>query len=94
MVSLNPSVVRNGFCLLIFFFVILVVHSLFMVNLMLDITTAVQIAQECGILFGDGIAMEGREFRHLNDDELRRVMPRLQVLARSTPVDKLRLVTK
>ena len=57
-----------------------------------NLDTAVRIATECGILTGDGVSMEGREFRQLEGAELHAVLPRLQVLARSTPVDKLKLV--
>ncbi|KAJ3326749.1 Calcium-transporting ATPase 10, plasma membrane-type, partial [Kappamyces sp. JEL0680] len=54
--------------------------------------TARAIARECGILTSDGIVMEGPEFRKLSEAELNRVLPKLQVLARSSPLDKQILV--
>lgn len=58
-----------------------------------NLATAKTIARECGILT-DGIAMEGHEFRSLSDAQMERTLPRLQVLARSTPIDKHTLVKK
>ncbi|KAK0385624.1 hypothetical protein NLU13_6801 [Sarocladium strictum] len=57
-----------------------------------NIVTARAIATECGILT-DGIIMEGPKFRQLSEDQLNEVIPRLQVLARSSPEDKRILVT-
>lgn len=57
-----------------------------------NILTAKHIAKECGILDEDGMAMEGAEFRKASDEELVKLLPKLQVLARSTPDDKLKLV--
>lgn len=57
-----------------------------------NIHTAKHIATECGILDPDGIAMEGKEFRAASDEYLLSILPRLQVLARFTPDDKLKLV--
>eukprot|EP00842_Homolaphlyctis_polyrhiza_P000217 jgi/Hompol1/1196/HPOL_004843-RA len=54
--------------------------------------TARAIARECGILSSDGIVMEGPEFRTLTQEEMDNVLPRLQVLARSSPLDKQVLV--
>mmetsp|Transcript_8941 Transcript_8941/g.29390 ORF Transcript_8941/g.29390 Transcript_8941/m.29390 type:complete len:1038 (+) Transcript_8941:510-3623(+) len=58
-----------------------------------NVLTAKHIATECGILT-DGIAMEGPTFRAMLGDEakLNEVLPKLQVLARSTPQDKYELV--
>jgi Ca2+-transporting ATPase len=56
-----------------------------------NMTTATAIATSCGIKT-DGIVMEGPKFRQLSDEELDRVVPRLQVLARSSPDDKRILV--
>lgn len=56
--------------------------------------TAKAIAQECGIFTGDGICLLGPKFRELSDDELDAILPRLQVLARSSPEDKRRLVKR
>jgi Ca2+-transporting ATPase len=59
-----------------------------------NILTAQHIARECGILNDDGLAMEGPDFRKLGDEELDEILPRLQVLARSSPSDKYRLVKR
>lgn len=56
-------------------------------------TTAQAIATECGI-FTDGIIMEGPAFRMLSDAQMEAQLPRLQVLARSSPEDKRVLVAK
>ena len=58
-----------------------------------NIITARAIGTECGI-YTDGIAMEGPDFRRLSEEELDKVIPRLQVLARSSPEDKRILVTR
>lgn len=55
--------------------------------------TARAIATECGI-FTDGIVMEGPEFRRLSEEKLDEIIPRLQVLARSSPDDKRILVSR
>jgi P-type Ca2+ transporter type 2C len=55
--------------------------------------TAKAIATECGIYTAGGIVMDGPTFRQLTPAQLDLVVPRLQVLARSSPNDKLRLVT-
>ncbi|OBS18758.1 hypothetical protein FPOA_10486 [Fusarium poae] len=55
--------------------------------------TAKAIAAECGIYTAGGIAMDGPTFRDLTPEQLDAVIPRLQVLARSSPEDKLLLVT-
>ncbi|KAI9009873.1 hypothetical protein BC832DRAFT_518476, partial [Gaertneriomyces semiglobifer] len=57
-----------------------------------NILTACKIARECGIMFGDGIALEGPVFRSMSEEERIAVIPRLQVLARSSPGDKHTLV--
>lgn len=56
--------------------------------------TARAIASECGILTEGGVVMEGPTFRRLGDEERDRMLPRLQVLARSSPEDKRILVTR
>ncbi|KAI8932108.1 hypothetical protein NX059_010993 [Plenodomus lindquistii] len=58
-----------------------------------NVVTAKAIASDCGI-YTDGIIMEGPDFRKLGDDEMDDVLPRLQVLARSSPEDKRVLVTR
>jgi Ca2+-transporting ATPase len=55
--------------------------------------TAQAIATECGI-YTDGLIMEGPAFRVLSDTEMNEKIPRLQVLARSSPEDKRILVEK
>ncbi|KAK5788074.1 hypothetical protein VI817_009032 [Penicillium citrinum] len=57
-----------------------------------NVATATVIASSCGIKSEDGLVMEGPKFRRLSDEEMDRVMPRLQVLARSSPEDKHILV--
>ncbi|KAG2453779.1 hypothetical protein HYH02_001989 [Chlamydomonas schloesseri] len=59
-----------------------------------NIHTAQHIARECGLLTdGDAIAMEGPVFRAMPAAELIPLLPRLRVLARSSPEDKLTLVS-
>ncbi|KAK3828484.1 MAG: PMCA-type calcium-translocating P-type ATPase [Benniella sp.] len=57
-----------------------------------NILTAKSIATQCGIYTQGGIIMEGPKFRVLAQDEMDAVIPRLQVLARSSPEDKKILV--
>jgi Ca2+-transporting ATPase len=59
-----------------------------------NIDTARAIAKECGILSEDdgGISMTGNEFRSTPKLALLEKLPNLRVLARSTPMDKFRLV--
>ncbi|XP_059460030.1 calcium-transporting ATPase 1 [Corylus avellana] len=57
-----------------------------------NISTAKAIARECGILTSKGIAIEGPEFREKSEEELREIIPKLQVMARSSPLDKHTLV--
>eukprot|EP00850_Spirogloea_muscicola_P005399 SM000024S07861 [mRNA] locus=s24:999933:1009593:+ [translate_table: standard] len=57
-----------------------------------NVVTARAIAQECGILTPNGIAIEGRVFRALSPQEMRRVIPTIDVMARSSPTDKHTLV--
>ncbi|KAK5651624.1 hypothetical protein OQA88_11799 [Cercophora sp. LCS_1] len=54
--------------------------------------TARAIASECGIYTAGGIALDGPTFRKLTSAQLDLILPRLQVLARSNPNDKERLV--
>ena len=57
--------------------------------------TATSIAKSCGILHDDSqVVLEGPEFRKMSDEELDRILPKLAVLARSSPSDKHRLVTR
>ncbi|XP_072992596.1 calcium-transporting ATPase 10, plasma membrane-type-like [Typha latifolia] len=57
-----------------------------------NINTAKAIARECGILTDDGVAIEGPEFREKSLEELNDLIPRIQVMARSSPLDKHTLV--
>eukprot|EP01132_Coremiostelium_polycephalum_P002350 gene2350-2898_t len=59
-----------------------------------NIITAENIARKCGILTRGGVCIEGQKFRELNDDQMEELLPKLQVLARSSPLDKLILVEK
>lgn len=59
-----------------------------------NFTTAKAIAAECGIYSAGGVAMDGPTFRKLSPSQLDSVIPRLQVLARSSPEDKLLLVSR
>ncbi|SPO05053.1 probable calcium P-type ATPase [Cephalotrichum gorgonifer] len=56
--------------------------------------TAEAIARECGILQPNSIVMEGPEFRNLSKYEQSQIIPRLHVLARSSPEDKRILVKR
>ncbi|KAI3448838.1 hypothetical protein Pfo_005503 [Paulownia fortunei] len=58
-----------------------------------NINTAKAIAKECGILTDDGIAIEGSDFRDRSAQEMKEIIPKLQVMARSLPLDKHKLVT-
>lgn len=57
-----------------------------------NVLTARSIATQCGIFTKGGIIMEGPVFRHLSQSERIEIVPRLQVLARSSPEDKKVLV--
>lgn len=59
-----------------------------------NIVTARNIAKNCGILSKGGIVMEGSEFRRLTIEQMDRIVPGLQVLARSSPTDKQLLVER
>ncbi|EEF37096.1 cation-transporting atpase plant, putative [Ricinus communis] len=57
-----------------------------------NLNAAEVIAKECGILTEDGITIEGPDFREKTQGELLQLIPRIQVLARSSPLDKHELV--
>lgn len=59
-----------------------------------NVDTAKAIAMECGILTVGGLVLEGPEFRKLTPKQLDAILPKLQVLARSSPDDKHTLVTR
>ncbi|WWC70446.1 calcium-translocating P-type ATPase, PMCA-type [Kwoniella pini CBS 10737] len=57
-----------------------------------NVLTARSIANQCGIFTPGGVIMEGPLFRKLSDAERLEIVPRLQILARSSPEDKRLLV--
>ncbi|THX83472.1 calcium-translocating P-type ATPase [Aureobasidium pullulans] len=59
-----------------------------------NILTAKAIATECGIFTTGGVALEGPVFRKMSKQEQLAVIPKLQVLARSSPDDKRVLVKR
>ncbi|KAI9172151.1 Calcium-transporting ATPase [Paramyrothecium foliicola] len=59
-----------------------------------NLTTAKAIATECGIYTEGGVVMEGPVFRKLSEQKMNEILPKLQVLARSSPEDKRILVTR
>ncbi|KAL3420726.1 calcium p-type atpase [Phlyctema vagabunda] len=59
-----------------------------------NIVTAKAIAEECGIYTEGGVVMEGPTFRKLSKTKMDQIIPRLQVLARSSPEDKRILVKR
>jgi Ca2+-transporting ATPase len=59
-----------------------------------NILTAQHIARECGILESDSISIEGPKFRKMTPTEMNNIIPRLRVIARSSPEDKLILVNR
>lgn len=59
-----------------------------------NITTAKAIAKECGILTQGGKAIEGPEFRKMSKYEQLQLIPKLQIIARSSPEDKRVLVKR
>lgn len=54
--------------------------------------TAQAIAEDCGILQPDSLVLEGPEFRNMRLAQQKEILPRLHVLARSSPEDKRILV--
>ena len=59
-----------------------------------NVITASAIAMECGIKTPDGLVLEGPKFRQMSDKQMDAVIPRLEVLARSSPEDKRILVAR
>ncbi|XP_027349219.1 calcium-transporting ATPase 4, plasma membrane-type-like isoform X4 [Abrus precatorius] len=58
-----------------------------------NIHTARAIAKECGLLTEGGVAIEGPDFRNMSPEQMKDVIPTIQVMARSSPLDKHKLVT-
>jgi magnesium-transporting ATPase (P-type) len=56
--------------------------------------TAMTIARQCGILTEDGLTVEGPVFREMTPAQVDELLPRLQVMARSSPDDKHLLVSR
>ena len=56
--------------------------------------TATAIARKCGILTNGGLVVEGPDFRRMTPSEIDAILPRLQVMARSSPEDKNWLVKR
>lgn len=59
-----------------------------------NVMTASAIAIECGIQTPDGLVLEGPKFRQMSDVQMDEAIPRLEVLARSSPEDKRILVAR
>jgi Ca2+-transporting ATPase len=59
-----------------------------------NLVTAINIAKNAGIYTEGGLAMEGPEFRKMTEVEMDAVVGKLQVLARSSPTDKQKLVER
>jgi len=59
-----------------------------------NMQTARAIASECLIYTEGGVVMEGPDFRRLSEEEMDKILPQLQVLARSSPEDKKILVQR
>ncbi|KAI3471352.1 hypothetical protein Pfo_030716 [Paulownia fortunei] len=57
-----------------------------------NVNTAKAIAKECGILTDDDLAIEGPDFRQKTPYEMSQLIPKLKVMARSSPTDKHVLV--
>ena len=57
-----------------------------------NIDTALNIATEIGLYQKGDIALTGEELNRLTDDELKKIIPNLKVIARMLPHDKSRLV--
>ena len=57
-----------------------------------NIVTAAAIADELGVLDKDHIAVETQEIEGLSDEELSQMLLKIRVIARSTPVIKMRVV--
>lgn len=57
-----------------------------------NIITASAIANELGILDEDAIALEAYQIEEMSDDELKIKLPKIRVIARSTPSVKMRVV--
>ncbi|KAH3767405.1 plasma membrane calcium-transporting ATPase 3 [Pelomyxa schiedti] len=59
-----------------------------------NLLTAEHIARDCFILKPGGLAIEGPEFASMSKKQQIEILPKLQVLARSSPTDKKNLVKR
>jgi P-type Ca2+ transporter type 2C len=59
-----------------------------------NVATASAIAKQCGILTEGGTSVEGPKWRTMTPKQADEVLPKLQVMARSSPEDKFLLVTR
>ena len=59
-----------------------------------NLLTAKAIAEECGIYTPRGLVIEGPKFRNMSKIQMDQTIPKLQVLARSSPGDKKLLVKR
>ena len=59
-----------------------------------NVMTATAIAIQCGIKTADGVVLEGPKFRQMSGEQMDKAIPRLEVLARSSPEDKRILVAR
>ena len=59
-----------------------------------NIATARAIAKQCGIFTEGGLVIEGPAFRAMTPKEVDAILPRLQVMGRSSPDDKYLLVNR
>ena len=57
-----------------------------------NIVTATAIANDLSLLDKDHIALEAKDIDALNDQELTELLPKIRVIARSTPLIKMRIV--
>jgi len=59
-----------------------------------NLLTAKSIGKQCGILTEGGVAIEGPKFRQMSEAEIDKIIPKLQIIARCSPDDKLTLVKR
>lgn len=57
-----------------------------------NIVTATAIAKELDLLADGCVAMEAKEVEEMSDDALQKMLPKISVIARSTPTVKMRVV--
>ena len=57
-----------------------------------NIVTATAIAGQLGLLEGEALALEAWQIDEMSDQELKEALPKIRVIARSTPVVKMRVV--